>query len=1500
MTSIKKDRQSKLAAKENATGLGSRAGGSERPVIVVGVGTSARELTSLKRLLVRMPLGRGLAFVVIQHPGRSHTYRTIEKLGEQNGLPVVDATNGMPVLADRVHVVPAGKFLSITQGRLSLHEPENCDGLHMPVDYFLCTLAADQRNRSCGILLAGPSRDGTLGLSEIKAAGGRTIVQTPGGARIPNMPQSAIDAGVADAVLAPDDMAAAVLDFAAQVSADTCSRPAEPPQLDADLRPILDTLRTTIGHDFRCYKPTTLLRRIRRRMAMANLDSYGEYAHFLNEHPEEVSRLQKDLLIGVTEFFRQPQAWEFLAQKVIAGLVENAEPDTVLRLWVPACASGQEAYSLAMLMSEQVERPGKKVDFQLFATDTDHAALAKARTGVYSEEEIGPNVSPERRRRFFTLKDSRHQAVKALRERIVFAPQNLTADPPFSRLDLVSCRNLLIYIEPPVQKKLIALFHFALRNGGFLFLGSVETVGDREDLFAPVSKKWRIYRRIGVGRRTEIEIPVQACEASSTAAKLPAPIAAPRLSLAAAARQALLERFSPACVLVDRKLQVLYTHGAVERYLAFPTGELTTNVVTMAREGLRVRLRGAVGKCIEAGKSVAITARVRRAHKSVPVRAFVSLMHYPRETDGLLLIAFEDIRISAAASRKLSAGESGMRQLEDELRITREELQSSIEQLESSNDQLKASNEEVTAANEELQSANEELETSKEELQSLNEELNTINFRLQEKVDEQEAITNDVVNLLASTYIATVFLDKELRVKRYTPAITRLLSLIPTDVGRPMVDILRHFRDDALLDDAAKVLADLTPLATEVLADDGRWYIRRITPYRTKDDRIEGAVITFVDVSDLKSAERRLHDSEERYRLMVEAIKDYAIFMLDPQGRVSSWNAGAERLTGWSADETLGQDFSRFYPDEAVRRGEPRRELDMAAAKGRYEEQGWRTRKDGSGFLADVTITSIQDEFGTLRGFAQVARDITEQKRTEEQIQSAALFLEENPFPIFRVGGDGGLLYANLSAARLLEIWGCRLGTPVPEFMQRKLATALGSGTPQELEARSSDRDLSFVLVPIVQRNYVNFYGRDITERKEAEDRLRLSEESLRQANESMEQRVQERTTELKERAEQLVRLSSQLTMAEQRERKRLAQTLHDGLQQYLMAAKMQLGGLIEETSDAALKQTLNEVENLLGESIRVSRSLAAELTPPILHEAGLLAGLEWLSRWMSEKHGLKVELVIQMDAPILTDDVKVLVFESVRELLLNVVKHARTLSATVSLFQKDLQSLQITVSDNGQGFDPAGIAVIGAEGEGFGLFSIRERISLICGRFEVDSSPGAGARFILTAPLAINKPLESMSCDQSLEVDPTGVNCLPTSGGKIRILLADDHSVMREGLARLLSQETDFEVVGQASDGQEAVALAANLLPDVILMDISMPRMNGIEATRMIHQKHPNIRIIGLSLYQAEERGKAMLDSGAVIYLTKSGPPANLKAAIRSCLNEKSQSEMDITESPI
>jgi two-component system, chemotaxis family, CheB/CheR fusion protein len=581
------DKDKRHKAKEGSAATDERTGLGRCPVIVAGIGASESGLSSLQQLFARMPGGHGVAFVLILPLPPERENRIIEWLRGQTAFSVVEATDGMEVLAERIHVMPSDEYLNISGARLTFQEPILCNGLRMPIDHFFCSLASDQGRRGCGVLLSGTGSDGTLGLSEIRAAAGRTFMETPRRSERSETAQKAIDAGVVDAFLSPDGLAGAIVARAEQVTGETRNEPAESPAFDADFRAVLDVLRTRVGHDFRCYKPGTLVRRIRRRMALRKVATYAEYNRFLEAHPEEISLLHKDLLIGVTEFFRQPQAWDVLKEKAIGALVDKAEPGSEIRVWVPGCATGKEVYSLAMLLTEEMETSGKDLSMQIFATDSDGEALATARSGSYTAEDLGPNVSPQRRKRFFTGLDGRYQVVKEIRQNIVFAPQNLTADPPFSRIDLIICRNLLIYLEQAVQKKVIALFHFALREGGFLFLGNAETIGDREDLFEPVSKKWRIYRRIGVGRRVAVEIPVR-----PSAEPLPAvgtfPVGAPalRMSLASAAQQVLVERFAPACVIIDRKLQVLYVHGEVEGYLTFPAGELTTKVVDMAREGL--------------------------------------------------------------------------------------------------------------------------------------------------------------------------------------------------------------------------------------------------------------------------------------------------------------------------------------------------------------------------------------------------------------------------------------------------------------------------------------------------------------------------------------------------------------------------------------------------------------------------------------------------------------------------------------------------------------------------------------------------------------------------------------------------------------------------------------------------------------------------------------------------------------------------------------------------
>ncbi len=1096
---MSKDVRKKQPVKGAAAAAAEGTGGNEYPVIVAGIGVGAGGTKSLKQLLAKIPSGLGIAYVLVLHPGPSKKILSVRQLKKLTALEVVEAVDGMPVLADRIHVMPSDRFLNITGSRLTLHKPVQCDGMWMPIDHFLCTLAHDFRRRSCGIVLSGAGRDGTLGLSEIKAFGGRAFVEAPGSAESPEMPQGAIDAGMADAVLAAGAMAGAIAALAEQAQEEIRRDHAGSGETHTELEDILNILRAKIGYDFSGYKPNTLVRRIRRRMALGRHASYADYAGFLNEHPDEVGLLQKDLLIGVTEFFRQPQAWEFLGEKVVAHIVENARPGSTIRVWVPGCSTGQEAYSLAMVLTEQVKKSGRKLGIQIFATDYDLSALATARGGSYSKEEIGQTVSAERLKRFFERKDGRYQVLKQIREQIVFAPQNLTADPPFSRLDLISCRNLLMYLEQPVQQKIIVLFHFALREGGFLFLGTAEATGDREDLFDPVSKKWRIYRRIGIGRPAGIEIPVRPTgQTIPSMGHIPVAPPVPRLTLASAAQQMLLDRFAPACVMIDRKLQVLYVHGKVEDYLTFPTGELTTRIVDMAREGLRARLRGAIGKCLEVKRPVSVIARVRRGEKSVPVKATVSPMRHPRETDGLLLVTFEDHRLPALKSGGKSTRESDVQQLSDELKVTREELQSTIDQLESSNDQLKASNEEVTASNEELQSANEELETSKEELQSLNEELNTINARLQEKVGELEGTNNDVLNLLSSTAIATVFLDREFRVKRFTPASTRLLSLIHSDLGRPVADVLRRFEDETLLDDARRVLTELTPLAKEVQAEDGRWYFRRITPYRTQDDRIEGVVLTFVDVSDIKQAEQALRTSEKKYRDLVESANS-VIIRWKPDGEITYVNRYGLSFFGYREEEILGRNAMILVPDQDSS-GQDLTGLTAAIVE--HPEQyvsneNENVLADGSRVWVQWTNRAILDDAGSVREILAIGNDITERKHAEEELRLAHLrvswlarFPEENPNPVLRVSAEGEALYCNPAAAKL-DGWKCEIGRPTPDPVMPLVRQAMAEGREVMQDVDLGERTYFVAVTSFPAEGYANVYGRDITERKRAEEELR-------------------------------------------------------------------------------------------------------------------------------------------------------------------------------------------------------------------------------------------------------------------------------------------------------------------------------------------------------------------------------------------------------------------------
>jgi len=844
---------------------------------VVGIGASAGGLDAFKQFFNAMPADSGMAFVLIQHLDPTHESLMVDLLSRYTRMKVTQVEDRMPVQADCVYMIPPNKSLAISDGVLQLTDPVMRRGMRMPIDFFFRSLAEGQREKAICIVLSGTGSDGTLGLQAIKANGGMTMAQEPATAQYDGMPRSAEATGMVDYLLPIEKMPEALLKYVRHFYIQA-REPRAPVATEPDnLQSVLAVLRAHTKHDFRCYKKGTLRRRIERRMGLNHVEHMADYLALIRESPGEATLLFKDLLIGVTGFFREPEAFKVLEQEVVPKLVSEKADGAALRVWVPGCASGEEPYSIAMLLIEQLQVARRSLDLQLFATDIDQDALEFARTAIYPES-IGADVAPERLQRFFGKEGESYRVGKQVRESVVFAVQNLILDPPFSKLDLISCRNLLIYLEPEVQKKLMAIFHFALNEGGYLFLGNAETIGQQDDLFEPVSKKWRVYRRIGPVRRDRAVFPaaVTAWDQSLGSGAAPQPLLPRKPNFGDITRKLLLEEYGPAAVLINRKYEILHFSGPTDKYLKLPEGEAVLDLVEMLREGLHTKLRAAVHKAMQDERPVEVgDARVRRDGGYFPVRFRVrpakSTQGASQGAEGLLLVAFEEApQIGPpppTGDEPATAEDTLTQQLEHELKSTKEDLQSTIEELETSNEELKASNEEVMSMNEELQSTNEELETSKEELQSLNEELSTVNNQLQDKVEELEAINDDLDNLLSSTDIATLFIDTEFRIKRYTPAATKLIKLIPTDIGRPLGDIAQEFDARELVSEAENVLRRLVPVESEIGTEGSQWFLRRILPYRTNDNRINGVVVTFTDITDSKRTGeelRRLNENLEQ------------------------------------------------------------------------------------------------------------------------------------------------------------------------------------------------------------------------------------------------------------------------------------------------------------------------------------------------------------------------------------------------------------------------------------------------------------------------------------------------------------------------------------------------------------------------------------------------------------------------------------------------------------
>ncbi|MBH1957989.1 MAG: PAS domain S-box protein [Burkholderiales bacterium] len=975
---------------------------------VVGIGASAGGLEALLQFFEQMPAASGMAFVIILHLSPEHESNVAGILQRVTKMPVVQVNERTAIEADHVYVIPPTHDLSMNDGHLQLSEPIRVKGMHLAIDLFFRTLAEVHQERAIAIVMSGTGMDGAAGLARVKEGGGVTLAQAPDDAQYDGMPKAAIATGMADLILKVADMPPRLMELWANARQISLSRNPEPSasvmapestetakRAEEALQDIMALLRNYSKNDFRQYKPATVLRRIERRLQVNSVPDLPAYRDFLRAHPEEAKPLLQDMLISVTNFFRDPQAFEALERDVLPSLLRNRRPDEPVRVWVAGCATGEEAYSVIMLFKEQMDLYHCTSELQVFATDIDERAITFGRNALYPAS-IEADVSPERLRQFFVREQDQFRFIKSLREKVLFANHNLLRDPPFSRIDLICCRNLLIYLNKAAQTRVLETFRFALKPAGYLFLGSSESADAAPSLFTVVDKNHRFYKANPNAQAIRhLLLATDLPSERTVSAPLGAERRAPKLASFAEMHRKLIELVALPSVLIDANHTILHLSENVGKFLMPGGGTPSVNLLDNMQPELRTELRTALFQATNAGKPVKTHAiAIQRGDSQILVQMSVRVFGEDGPESARTLVMFEEVPEKSSDLVLEGFDQAHQRvisQLEAEIKQLKEDLQETIEQAETSNEELKASNEELQAINEELRSATEELETSKEELQSINEELTTVNFELKVKVDEANKMNDDLQNLITSSDIAIMFVDRSLHIKRFTPQAASIFNLIESDIDRPLLDITHKLDYTRMPDDVAGILKTLTLVERPVSSSDGKHYLARLRPYRTTEDRIDGVVLTFVDVTALHQAEEKLREGEERLRIAAETTKDYAIITVDEAGSITSWNVGARRIFGYEQKEIVGQPFSIIFTPEDRAAGAPEEELRSAREEGRSLDERWHLRKDGSTFYCSGVVTRLEGRMG---GYAKIARDITESK-TQQASRDELLAMEK-------------------------------------------------------------------------------------------------------------------------------------------------------------------------------------------------------------------------------------------------------------------------------------------------------------------------------------------------------------------------------------------------------------------------------------------------------------------------------------------------------------------------
>jgi two-component system CheB/CheR fusion protein len=902
----KKSKKALKAAGAKRTKGGKKPLAKEGPLCIVGIGASGGGLEALEGFLSNMPSDSGIAFVLVTHLDPTHKSIMAELLMKYTRMEVLQAEDGIKVMPNRLYIIPPDKDMAIMDGALQLLEPQVVRGLRHPIDFFFRSLAKDQDERAVCIIMSGAGTDGTFGLKDIKGGGGMVMVQSPDVAKYDGMPLSAIDTGLADFVLPTGQMPEQLMRYVNHpyIAGDQ-KRDLLMKMISNNLQKMVFLIRNQTGHDFSYYKENTIIRRVERRMNVNQIDNVTDYINYLQRNSIEVEMLFNELLIGVTNFFRDPKAFESIKKGVVPQLFEKMRPGDTLRVWVPGCATGEEAYSIAIILKEYMDSASQNYSVQIFATDIDNTAIEKARAGIYPVS-IAGDMAPERLSRFFTKGDNTFQIKKEIREMVVFAVQDLIKDPPFTKLSLVSCRNLLIYLNSQIQKKVIPLFHFVLVPDGTLFLGSSETIGEFSELFSMTDKKWKIFKRkrgitIHPARFEIPELPLRGVtEAQRTGVRGKSETT---VAIGEAAKKILIDDYAPPCVVINEKNNILYIYGKTGRYLEPAPGEATFNIIEMAREGLEYELSSAIREATNKNKRVvteAVSVKVNDSFSSVNIE--VKPITRYESMKGLMMVVFTEplpSQPSKTAKGRKKGDDKRLHMLETELMATKDRLQHTIEEQETTMEELQSTNEELQASNEELQSANEELETSKEEIQSVNEELITVNSELQNKLDELAHANNDMNNLLAGTDIATVFLNNDLEIKRFTPMAAKIINLIQSDIGRPIEQVTTTILDVNIVEEVIEVLNTLVFKEKDVRTMKGIWYLMRILPYRTEDNVIDGVIITFSDITSLKHA-------REYAESIVDTVRE-PLLVMDKDLRIITANNSFYNAFKVSRKETENQ-----------------------------------------------------------------------------------------------------------------------------------------------------------------------------------------------------------------------------------------------------------------------------------------------------------------------------------------------------------------------------------------------------------------------------------------------------------------------------------------------------------------------------------------------------------------------------------------------------------------